>query len=56
VNPIFARLDIPADLDTLDGVRRLISLRVTETRHMDFKRQVNDVDELAEDLCALANS
>lgn len=55
MNPVFARLGVPVDADTLAGIRWLVGSRASETRHLDFKRQVNDVDELAEDLCALAN-
>jgi Putative DNA-binding domain len=56
VNPLFARLDIPSDTDTLDGIKRLVSERASETRHLDFKQQVHNPDDLADDLCALANS
>jgi len=55
VNPLYARLGIPADIDTLTGIQRLINERVSETRHLDFKRQLNNVDDLADDLSALAN-
>ena len=55
VNPLFARLGIPADADTLAGIKRLVSERASETRHLDFKRQLNNVDDLADDLVALAN-
>jgi hypothetical protein len=55
VNPLFARLGIPADVETLAGIQRLVDQRASETRHLDFKRQLHDVDDLAEDLCALAN-
>jgi hypothetical protein len=52
VNPLFARLGIPADVDTLAGIQRLVDQRASETRHLDFKRQLNDVDDLADDLRA----
>jgi Putative DNA-binding domain len=55
VNPLFARLGIPADVDTLAGIRRLVDERACETRHLDFKQQLNSVDDLADDLSALAN-
>jgi hypothetical protein len=55
VDPLFARLGIPADADTLAGIKRLVSERASETRHLDFKRQLNNVDDLADDLAALAN-
>jgi hypothetical protein len=55
VDPLFARLGIPADVDTLAGIKRLVSERASETRHLDFKRQLNNVDDLADDLVALAN-
>jgi hypothetical protein len=55
VNPLFARLGIPADADTLAGIQRLVDERASETRHLDFKRQLNNVDDLADDLSALAN-
>lgn len=56
VNPLFARLGISADADTLAGIRRLVSERVSETRHLDFKRQFSSADDLADDLAALANT
>jgi hypothetical protein len=34
VNPLFARLGIPADADTLVGIKRLVSERARETRHL----------------------
>ena len=55
VNSFFARLGIPPDVDTLAGIKRLVSERAVETRHLDFKRQVNNADDLADDLAALAN-
>ena len=55
VNSLFTRLGIPADVDTLAGIRRLVDQRASETRHLDFKQQLNNVDDLAEDLSALAN-
>jgi Putative DNA-binding domain len=55
VNPLFARLGIPADVDTLAGIRRLVNERASETRHLDFKQQLHNVDDLADDLSALAN-
>jgi hypothetical protein len=55
VNPLFSRLGIPADADTMAGLRRLVSEQASETRHMDFKQQVHNVDDLADDLCALAS-
>jgi len=55
VNPLYARLGIPADADTLAGIKRLVSERASETLHLDFKRQVNNPDDLADDLAALAN-
>jgi hypothetical protein len=55
VNPLFARLGIPADIDTLAGIKRLVSEGASETRHLDFKRQFNNADDLADDLVALAN-
>jgi predicted HTH transcriptional regulator len=55
VNPLFARLGVPADADTLAGIERLVNERASETRHLDFKRQLNNVDDLADDLSALAN-
>jgi len=55
VNPLFARLGIPTDAETLTGIQRLIKERVTETRHLDFKRQLNNIDDLADDMSALAN-
>jgi Putative DNA-binding domain len=55
VNPLYARLGIPADADTLAGIRRLVSEQFSETRHLDFKRQVHNTDDLADDLAALAN-
>jgi hypothetical protein len=56
VNPLYARLGIPADIDTLAGIKRLVSERAGEARHLDFKQQVHNVDDLADDLCALANT
>jgi hypothetical protein len=55
VNSLFARLGIPPDVDTLAGIKRLISERAVETMHLDFKRQVNTADDLADDLAAMAN-
>lgn len=55
VNPLYSRLGIPADVDTLLGIQRLVNDRASETRHLDFKRQLNNVDDLADDLSALAN-
>ena len=49
MNPLFARLGIPADVDTLPGIQRLVDQRAGETRHFDFKRQLHDVDDLADD-------
>jgi len=51
----FARLGIATDAETLTGIQRLIKERVTETRHLDFKRQLNNIDDLADDMSALAN-
>jgi hypothetical protein len=56
VNPLYARLGVPSDADTLAGIKRLVDERASETRHLDFKQQVHNVDDLADDLCALANS
>ena len=56
VNPLFPWMGIPADADTLAGIKRLVNERVTETRHLDFKRQLNNADDLADDLVALANA
>lgn len=42
MNPLYARLGIPTDLDTLPGIERLVSEHVSETRHLDFKRQVHN--------------
>jgi hypothetical protein len=56
VNPLYAQLGVPADIDTLSGINRLVSERASETRHLDFKQQVHNVDDLADDFCALANS
>jgi hypothetical protein len=55
VNPLYSLLDIPADIDTLAGIDRLISEHASESRHLDFKRQLGNVDDLADDLCAMAN-
>jgi hypothetical protein len=55
VNPLFTRLGVPADADTLAGIQRLVSERASETRHLDFKQKLNSVDDLADDLSALAN-
>jgi hypothetical protein len=55
VNPLFPLLGIPADADTFAGIKRLVSERAGETRHLDFKRQFNNADDLADDLVALAN-
>lgn len=55
VNPLFVRLGIPADADTLTGLQRLVSERASESRHLDFKRQVANIDDLADDLSAMAN-
>jgi predicted HTH transcriptional regulator len=55
VNQLFVRLGIPVDADTLAGIQRLVNERASETRHLDFKRQLNHVDDLADDLSALAN-
>lgn len=55
MNQLFVQLGIPADVGTLIGIRRLVNERVSETRHLDFKRQLNNVDDLADDLSALAN-
>lgn len=48
VNSFFTRLGIPADVDTLAGIRRLVDQRASETRHLDFKQQLHNVDDLAE--------
>jgi hypothetical protein len=40
----------------LAGIKRLVNERASETRHLDFKQQVHNPDDLADDLCALANS
>jgi Putative DNA-binding domain len=57
VNPLFVRLGVPvpADVDTLAGLQRLVNEHVSESRHLDFKRQLNNVDDLADDLSAMAN-
>lgn len=55
MNPFYSRLGIPGDIDTLSGLQRLVNDRVFETRHMDFKRQINDLDDLADDFAAIAN-
>ena len=55
VNPLFSRLGIPIDVDTLIGIQRLVNDRVSETRHLDFKQRLHNVDDLADDLSALAN-
>ena len=55
MHPLFAQLGIPPDAGTLAGIKRLVSERAAETRHLDFKRQVNNTDDLADDLAALAN-
>jgi hypothetical protein len=55
VNPLFARLGIPFDADTLAGIKRLVTEHASETRHLDFKQQVHNLDDLADDLAALAN-
>jgi Putative DNA-binding domain len=55
VNQLFVRLGVPADVDTLAGIHRLVNERASETRHLDFKRQLNHIDDLADDLSALAN-
>jgi Putative DNA-binding domain len=56
MNPLFARLGIPQDIDTLPGLTRLVNEGIAETPHLDFKRQVNDIDELADDLAAMVNT
>lgn len=56
MNAIFARLGIPADADTLAGITRLVSEQASESRHLDFKRQIHNADDLADDLSALANT
>jgi len=56
VNPLFTRLGIPADADTLTGIRRMISEHLSETPHLDFKQKIHNVDDLADDLCALSNT
>ena len=56
MNAIFARLGIPADADTLAGITSLVSEQVGDSRHLDFKRQIHNADDLADDLCALANT
>jgi hypothetical protein len=55
VHPLFVRLGIPTDVDTLAGVERLVSERASESQRLDFKRQLHGVDDLADDLSALAN-
>lgn len=49
------RLGVPADVGTLAGVERLVSERASETQRLDFKRQLHSVDDLADDLSAMAN-
>jgi len=56
MNPLFSRLGIPRDIDTLAGLSRLVSNGIAETPHLDFKRQVNDIDDLADDLVAIVNT
>jgi hypothetical protein len=56
MNPLFLRLGIPQNIDTLAGLSTLVSQKIAETSHLDFKRQVNDNDELADDLVAMVNS
>jgi hypothetical protein len=56
MNPLFSRLGIPQNIDTLAGLSMLVTQGIAETSHLDFKRQVNDNDELADDLVAMANS
>jgi hypothetical protein len=56
MNPLFSRLGISQDIDTLTGLSRLVNNRIAETPHLDFKRQVNDIDELADDLVAIVNT
>jgi predicted HTH transcriptional regulator len=55
VHPLFVRLGIPTDADTLAGVERLVNERASESQRLDFKRQLHGVDDLADDLSALAN-
>jgi len=50
VNPLFVRLRVPADADTLAGSAWSVS--ASENRHLDFKRQLNNVDNPADDLVA----
>ena len=55
VHPLFVRFGIPTDVDTLAGVERLVNGRASESQRLDFKRQLHGVDQLADDLSALAN-
>jgi hypothetical protein len=55
VNFLLTRFGVPPDIATLVGIKRLVSDRAAESSHLDFKRQVNNTDDLADDLAALAN-
>lgn len=36
VNSLFTRLGVPADVETLAGIPRLVNQRTSETRHLDL--------------------
>ncbi|MEV0234693.1 ATP-binding protein [Nonomuraea sp. NPDC050786] len=50
------RFGVPADLTSLRGLERLVSEHTPETRHLDFKRQLSNSEDLADDLVAMVNS
>ncbi|MFD9944540.1 helix-turn-helix domain-containing protein [Nonomuraea sp. NPDC059023] len=53
---LLSRFGVPSDLSTRQGLERLISEHITETRHLDFKRQLGSPEDLADDLVAMVNS
>lgn len=53
---LLSRFGLPHDLATLAGVERLVTESTSETRHLDFKREVRSSDDLADDITAFANT
>ncbi len=56
VTKLLTRLGVPGDLTTLAGLTRAVQGGTRESRRLDFKRQTRSMEDLADDLSALANS
>lgn len=56
VTKLLTQLGLPDDLVTFAWITQAVQDGVRESRRLDFKRQLNGRDDLADDLSALANS